>query len=48
MTDYVVPGLLAVCSLLVIHKRENAYDLLLEGGRDGLRTAASILPSARR
>ena len=45
MTDYVVPGLLAVCSLLVIHKRENAYDLLLEGGRDGLRTAASILPA---
>ena len=45
MTDYVVPGLLAVCSLIVLHRRENAYDLLLEGGREGLRTAASILPA---
>ena len=45
MTDYVVPGLLAVCSLLVLHKRENAYDLLLQGGAEGLRTAASILPA---
>lgn len=45
MTDYVVPGLLAICSLVVLHRRENAYDLLLEGGGEGLRTAASILPA---
>ena len=45
MTDYVVPGLLAICSLLVLHKRENAYDLLLQGGAEGLRTAAAILPA---
>ena len=45
MTDYVVPGLLAICSLLVLHKRENAYDLLLEGGAEGLHTVAAILPA---
>ena len=45
MTDYVVPGLLAICSLLVLHKRENAYDLLLQGGAEGLKTAVSILPA---
>ena len=45
MTDYVVPVLLAVCSLLALHKRENAYDLLLQGGAEGLRTAAAILPA---
>ena len=45
MTDDVVPGLLAICSLLVLHKRENAYDLLLEGGAEGLHTVAAILPA---
>ena len=45
MTDYVVPGLLAGCSLLVLRKKENAYDMLLQGGAEGLRTAVSILPA---
>ena len=45
MTDYVVPGLLASCSLLVLRKKENAYDLLLQGGAEGLKTAVSILPA---
>ena len=45
MTDYVVPGLLAVCSMLVLRKKENAYDLLLQGGAEGLKTAVSILPA---
>ena len=45
MTDYVVPGLLAGCSLLVLRKKENAYDLLLQGGAEGLKTAVSILPA---
>ena len=40
-----VPGLLAICSLLVLRKKENAYDLLLDGGAEGLRTAVSILPA---
>ena len=40
-----VPGLLAGCSLLVLRKKENAYDMLLQGGAEGLRTAVSILPA---
>ena len=45
MIDYLIPGLLAVCSLLVLHKKENAYDLLLQGGAEGLKTAVTILPA---
>ena len=45
MIDYVVPGLLAFCSLAALHKRENAYDLMLQGGAEGLKTAVSILPA---
>ena len=45
MADYVVPGLLAICSLIALHRRENTYDLLLRGGREGLKTAVSILPA---
>ena len=45
MIDYLVPGLLAVCSLMVLHKKENAYDLLLQGGAEGLKTAVTILPA---
>ena len=45
MADYVVPGLLAICSLIALHRRENTYDLLLQGGREGLKTAVSILPA---
>ena len=45
MTDYVVPGLLAICSLSALHKKENAYDLMLQGGAEGLKTAVSILPA---
>ena len=40
-----VPGLLAFCSLAALHKRENAYDLMLQGGAEGLKTAVSILPA---
>ena len=45
MIDYLIPGLLAACSLLVLHKKENAYDLLLQGGAEGLKTAVTILPA---
>ena len=45
MIDYLIPGLLAVCALLVLHKKENAYDLLLQGGAEGLKTAVTILPA---
>lgn len=45
MADYLVPILLLVSSVLALAKKENAYDLLIDGARDGLKTLASIVPS---
>ena len=45
MTDYMVPALLLITAVLALHKKENAYDLLLLGAGDGLRLLASIVPS---
>lgn len=45
MIDYIVPVLLLLTSVLALHKRENAYDLLLAGAADGLKLLLSIVPS---
>ena len=45
MSDYVVPVLLVGASLLALHRKENAYDLLLQGGAEGLKLALTILPA---
>ncbi len=45
MIDYIVPGILLLAALSALHKRENAYDLLLQGGAEGLRLVVSILPA---
>ncbi len=45
MGDYLVPALLLVSSLLVLKKREDSYSLLLEGGAEGLKMLASIVPA---
>ena len=45
MTDYIVPVLLFLAAALALGKRENAYDLLLHGGADGLKLLATILPA---
>lgn len=45
MTDYVVPGLLLATSLIAMYKKENTYDLLLDGAADGLMLLKSIVPS---
>jgi spore maturation protein B len=45
MTDYLVPALLLISTLMALRKKENAYDLLLEGASDGLTLLKSILPS---
>lgn len=45
MADYIVPILLLSCCLIALHKKENAYDLLLSGAADGLKLTVSILPS---
>ena len=45
MTDYIVPALLFFSSALALRKKENAYDLLLQGAAEGLRLILSILPA---
>lgn len=45
MTDYIVPMILLLTSALALRKKENAYDILLQGASDGLRLLASILPA---
>ena len=45
MSDYIVPVLLLTSSLLVLRKKESAYDLLLSGAADGLKLVVTILPA---
>ena len=45
MTDYMVPGILLMAALAALRKRENAYDILLQGSAEGLRLLLSILPA---
>ena len=45
MIDYVVPTILLIASLLALQKKENSYDLLLNGAADGLKLLVSIIPS---
>ena len=45
MVDYIVPLLILVVCCIALRRKENAYDLLLEGGRDGLKLLVSIVPS---
>ena len=45
MIDYIVPLLLLIVCCLALRKQENAYDLLLSGGKEGLKILVSIVPS---
>ena len=45
MTDYIVPLILLGISLLALRRRENAYDILLQGAAEGLGLIKSILPA---
>ena len=45
MTDYIVPGILLIASAAALRKRENAYDILLDGAADGLKLLYAILPA---
>ena len=45
MTDYIVPLLLLISAAVALHKKENAYDLMLQGAADGLKLLANILPA---
>ena len=45
MTDYIVPLILLLTTAYGLHKQENAYEIMLRGGMDGLKLILSILPS---
>ena len=45
MTDYLVPILLLLASVLTLRKKENTYDLLLQGSAEGLRLLCTITPA---
>ena len=45
MTNYIGPLLLLAASLLALRKKENAYDLLLEGAADGLKLLTTLIPT---
>ena len=45
MIDYIVPALLLLICAAALRKGENAYDLLLTGGAEGLRLLAAIVPA---
>ena len=45
MTDYLVPFLLLTAALLTLRRRENSYDILLQGGAEGLKILLTIVPA---
>ena len=40
-----MPLLLLACSILTLRKKEHTYDLLLQGGQEGLKLVVSLLPT---
>ena len=45
MTDYLVPLLLFFSAALALGRKENAYDLLIQGGAEGLKLLFTIIPA---
>ena len=45
MAEYIVPLLLAATALAALRKRENAYDILTDGAREGFNMLLTIAPS---
>ena len=45
MTDYIVPLILFFTAALALRKRENAYDILLQGASEGLTLLLSLVPA---
>ena len=45
MIDYLIPLLILLAAIAALRKKENAYDLLLQGGSEGLRLLFSIAPA---
>lgn len=45
MTDYLVPILLLLTAAISLRKKENTYDLLLMGAKDGLKLLVTLIPT---
>ena len=45
MTDYLVPLILFFSASLALRRKENAYELMISGGAEGLKLLISILPA---
>ena len=45
MTDYIIPCILCVAAAGALRKKENTYELMLDGAADGLKLLVSILPA---
>ena len=45
MGDSIVPLILAVTAIAALGKRERAYDILMDGARDGFRMLLTIAPA---
>lgn len=45
MTDYIVPLILFLTAALALRKRENAYDIMLQGAAEGLKLTLSLIPA---
>ena len=45
MPEYLVPLLLLLASAAALGKRENSYQLLLDGGTEGLRLMTTLVPA---
>jgi spore maturation protein B len=45
VAEYIVPLLLAVTAIAALRKKENAYDILTSGAREGFRMLRTIGPS---
>lgn len=45
MAEGIIPLLLAVCAIAALRKRENAYDILVDGAAEGLKLMAQIFPT---
>ena len=45
MADYIVPLILAVTAIAALRSRENAYDILTDGAKEGFKMLLTIAPS---
>ena len=45
MADHIVPLILAVTAMAALRKKENAYDILTDGAKEGFRMLLTIAPS---